>query len=224
MSLSVLPITTYDHWWNAQIPGHVRKNVRKAQKKGVICRIAAFDDELARGITRIYNEAPTRQGKALWHYGKDFETVKAEASTYLASSEYIGAYLDEELIEFIKFVYMDRCASTMHVISMISHRDKAPTNALVAKAVEVCASKSIPFLQYGEWISGSLGDFKRYSGFEKMDVPRYNIALTPLGAAAIRANLHHGWRAAIPASVRKRLGTWRRKVNAARERGAESAD
>ena len=38
----------------------------------------------------------------------------------------------------------------MHILSMVSHRDKAPTNALIAQAVRSCADRSIPHLVYGE--------------------------------------------------------------------------
>ena len=53
--------------------------MRRAAKRGVIVRVAPFDDEFARGIHKICNEAPGRQGRRFWHYGKDFETVKTGA-------------------------------------------------------------------------------------------------------------------------------------------------
>ena len=36
----------------------------------------------------------------------------------------------------------------MGIIAKIKHRDKAPMNALVAKAVEICAENKIPYLVY----------------------------------------------------------------------------
>jgi hypothetical protein len=36
----------------------------------------------------------------------------------------------------------------MHILSMIRHREKAPTNALIAQAVRSCAERGIPYLWY----------------------------------------------------------------------------
>ena len=65
----------------------------------------------------------------------------------------------------------------------MKHRDKAPTNALIAKAVEVCAEKGISYLTYGKYHYGkkdakSLSDFKMRHGFDKIDIPRYYVPLT----------------------------------------------
>ena len=64
-------------------------------------REAAYDDEFVRGMTEIFNEAPIRQGRRFWHYGKDFETVKQQFSRYLFREEMIGAYYGGEMIGFI---------------------------------------------------------------------------------------------------------------------------
>ena len=72
-----------------------------------------------RGITKIYNESPMRQGKPFWHYGKDFETVRRENATFLNRSYFIGAYFENELIGFIKLVYEKNFASMMQIISMM---------------------------------------------------------------------------------------------------------
>src|SRR5438309_1368435 len=82
-SLAVLPIKTFDYWWNKQAKGTTRNMVRKSQKAGVEVREATFDDEFVRGMVDIFNEAPIRQGFRFWHYGKDFETVKREFSQFL---------------------------------------------------------------------------------------------------------------------------------------------
>src|SRR5206468_12911199 len=34
-SLAVLPVSTYDHWWNKQVKGTTRNMVRKAEKAGL---------------------------------------------------------------------------------------------------------------------------------------------------------------------------------------------
>jgi len=198
VSFAALPIISFDHWWEKQIPKDVRKKVKKAEKMGVIVKVVDFDDKFVEGITKIYNESPIRQGKPFWHYGKDFDTVKKEASTYLDKSDFMGAYYNDELIGFIKLVYLGKCASTMHVISEIKHRDKAPTNALLAKTVEICDRKKVHYLTYGEWNKGTLVDFKRYNGFVKTDLPRYYIPLTTKGKMVLKLNLHRGASGLIP--------------------------
>ncbi|PYV49401.1 MAG: hypothetical protein DMG92_11055, partial [Acidobacteria bacterium] len=63
-SLAVLPITSFDYWWNKQVKGTTRNMIRKSQKVGVEVRQVAFDDDFVRGMTDIFNETPVRQGKS----------------------------------------------------------------------------------------------------------------------------------------------------------------
>jgi hypothetical protein len=98
----------------------------------------------------------------------------------------------------------------MHIISMVQHRDKAPTNALIAQAVRSCAERGIAYLVYSNFSIGkkqrdSLSDFKENSGFQKMCVPRYYVALTPLGWAAFRLGLHHRIMDRVPETILGRL-------------------
>jgi hypothetical protein len=79
---------------------------------------------------------------------------------------------------------------------MIQHRDKAPTNALVAQAVRSCADRGIPYLVYSNFAYGKkehsgLSDFKERNGFQKFVLPRYYVPLTSLGWAAFRMGMHH---------------------------------
>src|SRR6202007_3187530 len=108
-----------------------------AEKRGVNVKIAQFDDEFVRGIQGIYNESPVRQGRRFWHFGKNFETVKRENATYLDRSDFIGAYFNDELIGFIKIVYVDCIATLMQILAKEEHHDGRPMNALLAKAVEL---------------------------------------------------------------------------------------
>ena len=210
--VAALRVTSYEHWLGKQIIKENRKNIAKAEKRGVKVAEADYSDEFVAGIVRIYNESPVRQGKAFWHYQKDFEVVKKENGTYLDRSIFIGAYWENALIGFVKLVLTDRCASTLQVISMIEHRDKKPTNALLAKAVEICAAKNIPFLQYGVWSEGTLGDFKRYNGFQKIRMPKYYVPMTMMGRLALKLKLHRGIRHRLPGrllsgarAIRKRI-------------------
>jgi hypothetical protein len=195
----------FAEWWNS-LPQASRKNVRRAEKRGVVVRKTVFDDNFVRGIVEIYNETPVRQGRKFWHYGKNFEVVRRENATHFDRSDFLGAYIGEELIGFVKLVYFGKVAGMMQILSMARHSDKRPTNALIAKAVEVCQSNGIVYLRYGRYIYGKnaaspLIEFKRRNGFEKVMVPRYYVPLTLKGEIALRLNLHHGLRALIPARI-----------------------
>jgi hypothetical protein len=212
-SQAVIPITNYDHWWKKQINDKSRNMVRKAQKNGVELRVVPFDTALVSGIVEIYNETPVRQGKAFWHYGKDFETIEREHRTFLERSQFIGAYHGHELIGFAKLVHCRSAASLMQIISKIAHRDKAPSNALIAKAVELCAEGRVPYLHYGVWSKGGLGAFKMAHAFERHDVPRYFVPLNARGQLLLKANLHHKWSEILPEGWVARLAPWREKWN-----------
>ena len=210
-SIAALPIKSYSLWWEKQIDRKARNKIRKAQKNGVVVKPATFDDRFVRGITSIFNETPIRQGRHYLHYGKDFETVKRQFSRFLFREEIFGAYLGEELVGFIMLAYAENYAYLGQIVSKIAHRDLAPNNALLAKAVERCAEKGVPYLVYALWLEDSLGDFKRSNGFKKFDLPRYFVPLTGKGKLALKLGLHRGWKEAIPKPLRKPLKKLRRR-------------
>lgn len=210
-SIAALPIKNFDHWWNKQIPQETRTGVRKAEKKGVTVKVVDFTDELVLGIQSLYNESPVRQGKPFWHYGRDFGTLKKIHATFLEKSDFIAASVDGELAGFMKLVYSKQCAGTMNILSKMAHYDKRIMNALVAKAVEVCAAKGIPYLTYCAWSTGGIGEFKRRNGFQKMDLPRYYVPLTTKGKVALALKLHRGVRAVLPSGLRQELINLRSK-------------
>ena len=109
----------------------------------------------------------------------------------------IAAYYEGEMIGFIMLAYAGEFAITAQILSMIRHRDKSPTNALLAKAVEICAEKKIPYLNYALWIDGSLGIFKKHNGFLKFDMPRYFVPLSLLGKFALKTKLYKGYKTLI---------------------------
>jgi hypothetical protein len=196
-NLAVLPVTTFEHWWNHQIRSLPRNRARQAEKKGATIREVPFDDALVRGIWEVYNETTVRQGKPNVHYGKDLETVRKEAATFLDRSVFIGAFVGESLIGFAKLMWDETRtqANLMNIVAMVRHRDKAPTNALIAQAVRTCADRGIPYLvyqsfSYGKKQQDSLSTFKEISGFQKVDLPRYYVPLTTLGSWAFRLGLH----------------------------------
>ncbi|MBZ5706577.1 MAG: hypothetical protein LAN63_14600 [Acidobacteriia bacterium] len=208
---AVIPISTFSDWWEKRAEYDVRKAVKRAKKLGVVVKLSEYNDEFVEGICRIYNESPLRQGSLFTHYQKDFDSVKRENSTYLERSAYIGAYYNDELIGFIRMVYVGSIATTLQVISQKKHFDKKPTNALIAKAVEVCEMRGVSHFVYGSYVyndpNSSLTEFKRRNGFEPMFLPRYYIPMTLKGKIALRANLHHQAAAWIPGPI---LGQLRR--------------
>jgi hypothetical protein len=215
-SIAALPINSYSFWWEKQIAASARNKVRKAQKRGVVVRLTSFDDALVQGMTSIFNETPIRQGRHFLHYGKDFETVKRQFSRFLFREELFGAYLGEELVGFIMLANAGRYAVLGQIISKIAHRNLAPTNALLAKAVERCAEKGIPYLAYAYWLDDGLGEFKRNNGFQKFDLPRYFVPLTRKGELALHLGLHRGWKASIPDAVKGPLKKLRKVWNGLR--------
>jgi hypothetical protein len=211
-NLAVLPVSTFDHWWSKQVDAKTRNMVRKAEKKDVALREVRFNEALVRGIWKIYNECPMRQGFRFHHYGKDIDTVHREAATYLGNSIFIGAFLGDDLIGFVKLTgdATRKHAGLMHIIAMIKHRDKAPTNALISQAVRSCADRGISQLiysnfAYGNKQSDSLSEFKRHNGFERVNIPRYYVPLTHAGSAAFRLGLHHTLNDLLPEPVLARL-------------------
>jgi hypothetical protein len=228
-NMAALPVSTYDHWMKCQIDNKVRNMIRKAEKSGVVVREVPFDDELVEGIRGIYNESSVRQGKRFWHYGKDLEAVRKMNGTFLNKTIFIGAFCEGSLIGFVKLVANEDSdqAGLMQIISMVRHRNKAPTNALIAQAVRSCAERRIPYLWYANFSYGkkqrdSLSDFKRHNGFQKIDLPRYYVPLTVIGRVALRLGLHHTRADCIPepvaATYRRIRSFWHTKRFAGSER------
>jgi hypothetical protein len=200
---AVVPITTYEEWFNRRIGADVKRNIKKAAKAGVVTRLSPLDDAFVRGIVGIYGESPIRQGRPFWHYGKDFETVKAETSHCLEKSEFIGAYCGDEMIGFAKLLRTGMTNDLVLIVSKQSHFDKKATNALFAKAVEVCVEKGMRYLTYPKFVYGnransSLTEYKRRHGFERIDFPRYYVPLTLTGRLAVKLRLYRSLAEMLP--------------------------
>jgi hypothetical protein len=214
--IAVIPLTTYENWWKNQISDKTRNMARKATKKGLEIKVVPFDDEFVRGIQDINDESPIRQGKPYWHYKEDFATVKRLNITFLEQSEFIGAYFGTELIGYIKLVKGNGKASLMQILSKITHRDKAPNNALMAKAVEICTAQKIPALHYAFWSRRGLGDFKANHGFQCFDIPRYYVPLTRKGAFILNCRLHRKLKDRVPEKWMDIYTGWRARFLAAK--------
>jgi hypothetical protein len=205
VDIAVLPITSYKHWWDKQIKSRTRSLIRKAEKEGVVVRETVYDDAFVKGMTSIFNEAPVRQGRPFWHYGKDIDTVRQQFSRYVHREHMIGAYYRDEIIGLIMLGNAGRFGLTGQIISSLKHRDKAINNALVAKAVEVCEGLGLEYLVYLFWSEDSLSEFKRRCGFELMRAPRYFVPLTMKGRLYLHTGLHRGWSAIVPQRVKAPL-------------------
>jgi len=215
-NLAVLPVSTFENWWNKQIRSYPRNRARQAEKRGVVLREVPFGDGLLQGICDIYNECPVRQGKPFPHYGMNLERARMYAGTFLDRSIFIGAFLGDQMIGFGKLVTDEirTQACLIHILSMVQHREKAPTNALIAQAVKSCAQRGISYLVYEHFAYGkkqgdSLSHFKEVNGFQRMDVPRYYVPLTPIGRAAFRFGLHRRLVDRIPESLASALRGFR---------------
>ncbi len=205
-NVAALPILGYSEWWEKRLNQDTRRCVRLAAKRGLEVRPVKFDDAFCEGIRQIYNETPIRQGRKFWHYGKDFETVKRENATFVNESEFLGAYVGEELVGFLKMVYVGDTANIMQILSKMSHYERKPMNALMAKAVEICNERKVSHLFYRKYVyhkglPDTLTEFKRRNGFEQVDVPRYFVPLTLKGRIAVALGLQTGLTDLLPAKL-----------------------
>jgi hypothetical protein len=204
-SLAVARTTNFKHWWE-KLPQETRKNVRRSQKRGVVVAVKEFSDDMVREIVDLNNDSPVRQGKPNNHYGKTFDQVKKDYSSFLDRSDLIGAYLGDELIGLVKVVYRGEVASILQCLPNPRHSDKRPANALIAKTVELCEAKGVSHLTYGMFRYGNKRDnplleFKIRNGFEEMLMPRFHVPLTRWGALCISSKLHQGLMGIVPHSV-----------------------
>jgi hypothetical protein len=204
-SVAAAQVSNFQAWWEA-LPQETRKNVRRSQKRGVAIRMQASGDELMQGIAEVQNECPLRQGRRYPHYGKTLDQVRRDHSAFLDRSDFICAYCGDEFVGFLKLVYRGNIASILQLNSKVAHYDKRPSNALLAKAVELCAARNIAYLTYGRFNYGnktdsSLRDFKIRNGFTEILVPRYYVPLTLWGEVCVRAKLYRGWMGIVPRGV-----------------------
>lgn len=204
-SVAIVAIPSFKAWWEA-LPQESRKNARRAEKRGVAVDLRLLDDRLVHDIVELNNDSPVRQGKRFVHYGKTPEQVRRDQATFLDRSDFICAYYGAELVGFMKVVYRGDVASILQILPKASHHDKRPANAMLAKAVQQCAARGVPYLTYGQFNYGnkrasSLREFKERNGFRELLLPRYYIPLTINGRLGIKANLHRGFMGVIPPTV-----------------------
>ena len=217
-SIAAIRLTTFKEWWEG-LPQETRKNVRRAQKRGVVVQVRDLDDDLIRDLQVLNNDSPVRQGKVFTHYGKTLDQVKKDQAAFLDRCDYICAYHEKELIGVVKLIYRGDVASILTFLPKASHHDKRPANAIMAKAVELCEQRGIQYLIFGKFNYGNkrhtpLREFKIRNGFEEILVPRYYVPLTVKGAISVRLKLHRGLLGLLPHSVITFLVNTRAKLYA----------
>jgi len=203
-NIGLLEITTFDTWFGA-VGKKTRNMVRRAEKSGVKVNILELTPQLVEGIWKIYNETPIRQGRAFHHYGESLKSV-GDNMTMAKKATFIGAHLESELVGFIQIIYGDQIAIISQILSLQKHWDKSLNNALLAKAVAVCATNNSRWLIYGRIGNHpSLDKFKENNGFKKYPIARYYVPITGKGRFAMRLGLHKEFKDALPEPLKKPL-------------------
>ncbi len=204
-SIAAVPIRSFKEWWE-NLPQESRKNVRRAEKRGVTVGIQPLDHRLVEDLIDLNNDSPMRQGKPYTHYGKNHDQVWKDQQSFLERSDYICAYAAGELIGVVKLVYRGQIASILTFVSKKSQQDKRPANALMAKVVEICESKQMSHLIFGKYNYGNkkdtpLREFKVRNGFQEMLIPHFYVPLNVKGALIVKLKLYRGLLGLLPYPV-----------------------
>jgi len=203
-NIALLQITSFNEWLE-KIGKKTRNMIRKAEKCGIIVEVAEPSDKLAEGIWRIYNETPIRQERAFSHFGSSLESVKDMVFS-AKNCTFISAYVEDELAGFIQLVYGDNLVITTQILSLQKHWDKSVNNAMLAKAVEICAKNNHEWLMYGRMGKGSnhpsLDKFKENNGFIRYPLNRYYVTLSKKGQIAVKMGLHQQIKDRLPESLK----------------------
>ncbi|MGH9533771.1 MAG: GNAT family N-acetyltransferase [Terriglobales bacterium] len=202
VSMAALRLETFETWWT-QLPQETRKNVRRAERRGVEVRVQKLDRELVRGIQAVNDECPVVQGKKSRFHGRSLPEVWKDHESFSDRSWWVCAYHGGELVGYMKIVHCGAFASVLTTLTRPSHADKRPANAILARVVRLCLEEGIPSLVYGQLNygnkrEGSLREFKLRNGFSEILVPRYYVPLTLRGRIALRLGLHRGLLGALP--------------------------
>ena len=91
----------------------------------------------------------------------------------------------------------------MNILSLIEHRDKAPTNALIAHSVRACAARGIPQLVYQRFAYGNkqpdgIMKFKQVNGFERATCLATTFPSLPLAGLLFAWDYTAGWSTIFP--------------------------
>jgi hypothetical protein len=204
-SIAAISLATFKQWWDG-LPQESRKNTRRSQKRGVTLAIRRLDPDVIEGIRGVNDDSPMRQGAKNAYYGLTPEETVKRYGEFEGRCDFICAYSGEEMIGFLHLVYRENVAAILNLTVKPSQLDKRPANALVTKAVEICDSRGISHITYGNYNYGnkrdsSLREFKIRNGFEEILVPRYYVPLTIWGRISMGLNLHRGLIGILPPSA-----------------------
>ena len=204
-SIAAIPLISFKQWWEG-LPQETRKNVRRSQKRGVVLSIRRLDPDVVEGIRGVNDDSPMRQGMKNAYFGMTSEETAKRYGEFEGRCDFICAYSEEEMIGFLHLVYREDVAAILNITVKPSQFDKRPANALIAKAVEICESRGISYLTYGNYNYGNkrdspLREFKIRNGFEEVLTPRYFVPLTTWGRLCMMLNLHRGLIGILPPSV-----------------------
>jgi hypothetical protein len=204
-SISAIPLVSFKQWWEG-LPQETRKNVRRCQKRGVTIKVQEFDEDLIEGIREVNDDTPLRQDRRNAYYGLSSEETRKRYSEFVGRCDFICAYSGEEMIGFMHLVYRGDVAAILNLTAKPSHFDKRPSNALLAKGVEICEARGISHISYGLYNYGnkrnsSLREFKIRNGFKEILIPRYFVPVTRWGRLCMLAKLHRGLIGNLPSSV-----------------------
>jgi hypothetical protein len=130
-SIAAIHVTSFENWWD-NLPQETRKNVRRAEKRGIVVQVKSLDAGLLQGLVELNNDSAVRQGKVYTHYGKTLEQVTRDQADFLDRCDYICAYVGDELVGVVKLIYRGGVASILTFLPKASHHDKRPANALMA--------------------------------------------------------------------------------------------
>jgi hypothetical protein len=202
-SIAAVPIGSYENWIKNQIATNSRNKIKLAVKKDILIKPCEFDDEMVKRILDIYHDTPVMQGAPNLQYNTDFETAKKLNSTFLDRANFFAAFYKNECIGYIKLVYTFKYMRTMGILSKAAYQKLGVMNLLMAKAVEYCSEKQIPYLMYARYNYGKRGsetlkDFKRHMGFESIILPRYYIPLNTWGKIIIKLKLFNDPKEFLP--------------------------
>lgn len=205
--IAAIPLVSYDYWWSNQIGKKTRNMIRKSIKSGIQTKICQLNEDLVKNLEKIYNETPIRQGKYFTHYGEKFKTIKRRLSDIVQKypNDFICAFYNDEMVGFVHLLYSKDVALINEILSMQKHWDKAPNNALIAKAVERACEKGVKYLVYEKMPDSPLGEFKKRNGFKKFPVTRYYIALSLKGKFILTLRLQNGLKGVLPRWLKKML-------------------
>jgi len=202
-NVALLYLKSYDEWWKS-ICKKTRNVIRKAGREGIRTSIAEPDEKLAEGIWRIYNETPIRQERSFLLFGTDLQEVKTSLNSE-QNCTYVGAYLQDELAGFMRLIHGDNIIIISQILSLKKLWNKAINNALIAKAIEVCASENVKWMLYGrmgDFSNPSLDKFKQSNGFSRFQVTRYYVPITRKGKLAIKLGLYKEAKEMLPRSMK----------------------